>query len=142
MATGRCRNDQPIPLHVHRQWSRPPYYLWCVKISLIILFKTLHLHILIVARKSPGHSWANSAERIMSLLKLAYQTVALSRDKMPTDFEKMLKSVGSMKEIKKKAAKESGLQEEWTKPLGSMNSLLDSRTDRVVLQKHFRAGKC
>lgn len=52
-----------------------------VKLSLIVLFKQLDLDVLIAARTAPGHSWANPAERIMSLLNLAYQNVALYIEK-------------------------------------------------------------
>lgn len=58
-----------------------------VKLSLIVVFKHLELDVLIAARTAPGHSWANPAERIMSLLNLAYQNVALYREEMNSSLE-------------------------------------------------------
>lgn len=81
-----------------------------VKLSLIILFKILDLDILIAARTAPGHSWANPAERIMSLLNLAYQNVALYRSEMNSHYEQMLQSCGSMSDIRKKTGKEADLK--------------------------------
>lgn len=86
-----------------------------VKLSLIILFKMLDLDILIAARTAPGHSWVNPAERIMSLLNLAYQNVALHRTEMNSHYEQILKSCGSMSDIRKKAVRESDLKTSWLK---------------------------
>ena len=105
-----------------------------VKLSLIILFKTLDLDILIAARTAPGHSWASPAERIMSVLNLAYQNVALHHEEIPSDYEQMLKSCSSMDDIRKKAAREGKLKDEWANSLQSMVTLLNERTERVVLK--------
>lgn len=51
-----------------------------VKVALICLFLRLDIDFLIAARTAPGQSWANPVERIMSLLNLALQNVALSRE--------------------------------------------------------------
>ena len=61
-----------------------------VKLSLIYLFKHLDLYVLIAARTAPSHSWANPAERVMSLLNLAYQNVALYRKEMNNNFEQII----------------------------------------------------
>ena len=50
-----------------------------VKLSLIVLFRRLNLELLVAGRTAPGHSWVNPAERIMSLLNLAFENAALSR---------------------------------------------------------------
>lgn len=73
-----------------------------VKLSLICLFKHLDLDVLIAARTAPGHSWANPAERVMSLLNLAYQNVALYRKEMNSNFEQIIKSTNTMSDIRKK----------------------------------------
>ncbi|XP_053376613.1 uncharacterized protein LOC123531671 [Mercenaria mercenaria] len=112
-----------------------------VKLSLIVLFKLLDLDILIAARTAPGHSWANPAERIMSLLNLAYQNVALYRSEMSSNYEQMLKACGSMKEIRKKAEKEAGLEVAWLESVEQIVTLLNERTERVQLKgKSFKTG--
>ena len=47
-----------------------------LQLSLISVYVNLDLGMLIAARTAPGHSWANSIERLMSLLNLANQNVA------------------------------------------------------------------
>ena len=105
-----------------------------VKLSLIVLFKLLDLDILIAARTAPGHSWANPAERIMSLLNLAYQNIAVHRSEMNSHYEQCLKSCGSMSDIRKKAAKERGLEDAWLTALEGMVQQLNDRTERVELK--------
>ncbi|XP_062603864.1 uncharacterized protein LOC134265655 [Saccostrea cucullata] len=105
-----------------------------VKLSLIILFKLLDLDILIAARTAPGHSWANPAERIMSLLNLAYQNIALHRSEMSSHFEQLLRSCNSMTDIRKKAERERGLEEAWIQSLESITNQLNDRTSRVQLK--------
>jgi chromosome segregation ATPase len=101
----------------------------------------LDLDILIAARTAPGHSWVNPAERIMSLLNLAYQNVALYRSEMSSHNEQVLKSCGSMSDIRKKAEKEADLKKSWLKAVEPMINLLDERTERIQLkQKSFKRG--
>ena len=64
-----------------------------VQLSLISVFVNLDLDMLTAARTTPGHSWANSVERLMSLLNLAYQNVANSREFCSADTEKKAQEV-------------------------------------------------
>ena len=48
-----------------------------VKLALIVLFRKLNLDMLIAGRTATGHSWLNPAERIMSILNIALQNVAM-----------------------------------------------------------------
>ena len=105
-----------------------------VKLSLIVLFKELDLDILIAARTAPGHSWANPAERIMSLLNIAYQNVALFREEMDSTHEQMLRSCNGMSDIRKKALKEEGLKAAWLQSVQTVKEILESRTGRVELK--------
>lgn len=105
-----------------------------VKLSLIILFKLLDLDILIAARTAPGHSWANPAERIMSLLNIAYQNVAIYRTEMSCHYEQMIKACSSMNDIRKKAEKSDGLERAWLQSLEEIVNLLNDRTGRVELK--------
>ena len=110
-----------------------------VKLSLIVLFKLLDLDILIAARTAPGNSWANPAERIMSLMNLAYQNVAIYRTEMSSYHEQLVKNCGSMNEIRKKAEKEHDLEEAWSKSIEETVNMLNERTERVQLKgKRFK----
>ena len=72
-----------------------------VQLSLISVFVNLDLDMLNAARTTPGHSWANSVERLMSLLNLAYQNVANSREFCSADTEKKLTNYTEMADIQK-----------------------------------------
>lgn len=112
-----------------------------VKCSLIILFKQLNLDILIAARTAPGHSWLNPAERIMSLLNIAFQNVALHRAEMNSMFEQMLRECSTMNEIRKKAEKEDDLEPAWLKAVEPMIIKLKERIERMQLKgKTFTSG--
>lgn len=58
-----------------------------VKLSLVQLFISLNLDMLVALRTAPNHSWMNPAERCMSVLNLALQHVALARNEMESKFE-------------------------------------------------------
>jgi hypothetical protein len=105
-----------------------------VKLPLIVLFKVLDLDVVIAGRTAPGHSWANPAERIMSLLNIAYQNVALSREEMSSHNEQIVKSCNTMSDLRKKAEKEPNIKEAWTNSLSEMVGLLNSRTERIRLK--------
>lgn len=110
-----------------------------VKLSLIVLFKRLGLEFLVACRTAPGNSWANPAERIMSLLNIAFQNTALARDEGNAEFEQNIRGCNSMSEIRKKAEKVDGLKESWLRSVDSVKSLLESRAERVKLkEKQFK----
>ena len=50
-----------------------------VKVASICLFKELDLDFMIAARFAPGHNYMNPAERIISILNLGLQNVAMER---------------------------------------------------------------
>lgn len=58
-----------------------------VQISLICLFLKLDLDYLCAGRTAPYHSWRNPVERIMAVINLGLQCVALARDEMPEEYE-------------------------------------------------------
>ena len=111
-----------------------------VKIALIVLFKMLNLDMLIAGRTAPGHSWLNPAERIMSVLNLALQNVALMREECrPGEIETTIKGANTMAEIRKKAERVNGLKDSWLQSIGPIIELLDERTKRLSLKnKQFQ----
>ncbi|KAL3875452.1 hypothetical protein ACJMK2_033399 [Sinanodonta woodiana] len=113
-----------------------------VKLSLIVLFRRLQLEFLVACRTAPGHSWTNPAERIMSLLNIAFQNTALAREHASSDVETILKTCGSMNEIRKKAGKNNQIKTEWLQSVQPMIKTLTSRTERVQLkEKSFKVFK-
>ena len=58
-----------------------------VKMSLVSVFKACNLDQIVAARCAPGQSWVNPVERVMSLLNLALQNVALERPLAPEEIE-------------------------------------------------------
>ena len=105
-----------------------------VKLALIILFKRLDLELLVAGRTAPGHSWTNPAERIMSLLNLAFQNAALSRVECASDIEQVLRSCGGMADIRKKSETVAELKTSWVESLQPMITMLEERVQRVELK--------
>ena len=106
-----------------------------VKLSLILIFERLGIDLLVAARTAPGNSWANPAERIMSLLNLALQNVALTREVCDTQhYEHVLKSANSMADIRNKTKNVPGLKNAWENSIASMVSMLETRTSRLNLK--------
>ena len=71
------------------------------------VFRRLDLDLLIAVRTAPapGGSYFNPVERIMSVLNLAVQGVALERKQMGDDVEKHSMSCTSMDDIRALAVK-------------------------------------
>lgn len=88
----RTRGDVPLILLLYTDGGpdhRLTYY--SVKVALICLFIDLDLDLLIAARTAPGHSWLNPVERVMSILNLAIQNIALAHN-ATENMEKVLQS--------------------------------------------------
>ena len=66
-----------------------------VKLSMIALFRSRDLDMLVALRTAPSNSWANPVERIMSIVNTGLQGVGLMRQKMSEDFEKAVGKVCS-----------------------------------------------
>ena len=79
------------------------------QLSLFAVFILLDLDMLAMARTAPHHSYRNPVERIMSLLNLAFQNVALCRTSMLQEFEAAIKNANSMKAIRELAFKNEQL---------------------------------
>ena len=61
-----------------------------VQLSLIALYLTLNLDVLIAGRTAPSHSWANPVERIMSIINLGMQCIGIMRSRVGEDAEKVI----------------------------------------------------
>lgn len=99
-----------------------------VKLSFIVLFKNLDLDSLAAGRTASGHHWLSTAKRIMSILYIALQIVALMREKSRSEVEQALRDANSMSEIRNKAAKNAHLKTAWI-------ILLEERTSKLTLKE-------
>lgn len=99
-----------------------------VKLSFIVLFKKFDLDFLAARRTAPGHRWLSPAERIMSILYIALQIVALMREESRSEVEQALRGANSMSEIRNKAAKNAHLKTAWI-------ILLEERTSKLTLKE-------
>lgn len=76
-----------------------------VKCASICVFKEMNLDMMILARCAPGHSFVNPAERVMSILNLALQNVALERKESTEEMKKILKNCNRMAAVRSLAEK-------------------------------------
>ncbi|CAG8823410.1 42513_t:CDS:2 [Gigaspora margarita] len=70
-----------------------------VQISLISLFFKGDFDMIIAMKTAPYHSWANPAERIMSILKLRLQNISLACNEFSLEQEKIFKQLDTIEAI-------------------------------------------
>ncbi|GBC20243.2 hypothetical protein GLOIN_2v1778764 [Rhizophagus irregularis DAOM 181602=DAOM 197198] len=104
-----------------------------VQISLICLFLHGNFDMLIAMRTAPHHSWTNPAERIMSILNLGLQGVALVRDTMRPESETAFAKLDTLDEIRAAAKTNETLQSDLCKCITRVQQILEGRTERLVL---------
>ncbi|POG73099.1 hypothetical protein GLOIN_2v1828214, partial [Rhizophagus irregularis DAOM 181602=DAOM 197198] len=105
-----------------------------VQLSLIALFITPDLDLLIAVRTPPGHSWKNPVERIMSILNLGLQCIGLMRAEMDEEFEEIMKYCNSMDDIRNKAEEEPQLKEQLLNSLQPTLELMENLIKRLELK--------
>jgi hypothetical protein len=72
-----------------------------VRLGLLSLFMELDLDTMVVMRTAPTQSWGNPVERVMSVLNLGLQGVALARDELVGGtFEKEFKKCNGMSAVR------------------------------------------
>ncbi len=74
-----------------------------VQVSLLCLFIRFNLDLLIAVRTAPGNGWTNLAERVMPVLNLALQNVALERSRMTPQMESLMKSKDTISDVRSTA---------------------------------------
>lgn len=113
-----------------------------VKISLICLFRYFDLDYLVAARTGPMLSFRNPVERVMSIINLALQAVGLVREKMPPEFENMMSSASSMKDMRAKAKDFPEFQTKVDQSLTTVRETLNDLVGRLALkEKPFMTGR-
>ncbi|VDI69131.1 Hypothetical predicted protein [Mytilus galloprovincialis] len=94
----------------------------------------MNLDMMILARCAPGHSFVNPAERVMSILNLALQNVALERKESTEEMKKILKNCNSMAAVRSLAEKTPEVKTAWIESIEPVASLLRNRFLRLKLK--------
>ena len=102
-----------------------------VQLAAIAMFVALDLDMYIAVRTGPNQSYANPAERMMSLLNLALQNVALSREQMDPAYELKMKSLTNLKKLRLASAGDPTLKESLVNSLTPVLQVLKERFSRL-----------
>jgi hypothetical protein len=104
-----------------------------VQVALLCLFLRGDFDLLVAVRTAPQQSWANPAERIMSILNLGLQGVSLVRENMSDGMEKLFDRCNKLEEIRQAAKSNAQLEIELKNSVKAIRDLLNNRTERLVL---------
>ena len=88
-----------------------------VKIPLIMIFRKINLDFLVAIRTAPGHSYINIVERLMSILNIGFQNMALERPESQSD--DIIKTCKTLEDLRKKPE----IKEDWQNSVQSLISL-------------------
>lgn len=86
-------------------------------------------------RTCPGQSWTNPVERVMAILNIALSGLAIMREKLPDDkMEKLVRNCGSMKELRRRAMENEGVEEAVKMACARAQELIMRRFERMSLK--------
>jgi hypothetical protein len=108
-----------------------------VQIALICLFLHGNFDFLAAVRTAPYQSWTNPAERIMSILNLGLQGVAIQRDKLSPEMENIMGNLKTMEDIREAAKQIPNLKPELKASIQNVQKMLDKRTERLILHETY-----
>ena len=97
--------------------------------------------LLVAARIASQQSWMNPVERIMSILNLGLQGVIIVHESMSNKMEILFNKYGNLEEIRQAAKKNSQLEIELKNSIIVIQELLNSRTERLILNENKFACK-
>ena len=109
-------------------------YIYTADSPKLCVFKEMNLVMMILARCAPGHSYVNPAERVMSILSLALQNVALERKESTEEMNKVLKNCNSMAAVRSLAEKTPEVKTAWIESVEQDASLFRNRFLRLKLK--------
>ncbi|ESP00199.1 hypothetical protein LOTGIDRAFT_173358 [Lottia gigantea] len=98
----------------------------------ISTFEHTNVDLLVAARTAPGQSYINPVERVMSILNVALQNVAIERSNCSEEVEKALKSCNTVESIRKK---EAFIKEEWKQSMAPVTQVIAERMQRCSLKE-------
>ena len=102
-----------------------------VQICCLVEFVALDLDMLCCARTAPSQSYHNPAERVMSVLNLALQNVALVRDTMTPAFEIQVKSLTSLKKLREAAGQNKSLHAAYSESINGPQTTIKGRFGKL-----------
>lgn len=105
-----------------------------VRCATICLFREMNFDMVVLGRCAPGHSYINSAERIMSLLNIGLQNVALTREASSDENEAHFRRCNSMAELRDRTNKYPELKQAWLESVEPVQSLIRNRFLRLSLK--------
>ena len=107
-----------------------------IKIPLLILFREVHLQSLVAIQTAPGHSYINTFKRIMSIVNIGFQNVALERKESPSD--DVIKNCKNIEDLRKN----QGIKQDWQDSVKPLIETLEQRTLRLSLRdKQFKVSR-
>ena len=94
-----------------------------------MLFKELGLESLVAILTAPGHSYTNIVERIMLILNIGFQNVALQRSE--TSADDAIAKCKNLQELRKKVDEIKG---DWQRSVQPIIDILERRVKRLSLR--------
>ena len=105
------------------------------------LFLKMDLDYLSAVRTPPYHSWKHPVERIMAIINIALQSVGLMRQAMGQDFEKLICSAYSMKDIREVATTNASLKSALLESVEPVKCLLSGLIMKLKLKDDHFSGE-
>ena len=105
-----------------------------VKIALIALFQKLDLDYLCAVRTAPYHSYRNPVERIMSIINIGLQAIALARRVMSQEVEAEAEKCNSMKALRAVAERNPAFREAALDSIAPVKIVLTDIAKRLELK--------
>lgn len=106
-----------------------------VKLSLIALYLRLDLDYLCAARTAPYHSYRNPVERVMSVVNLGLQAIALARKEMPHEMEAAAARCNNLKALRLVAQQKPDFVSSVVDSIEPVKILLTDIARRLELKK-------
>ena len=106
-----------------------------VKLSLICLFKKMDLDYLCAMRTAPYQSYRNPVERIMAIVNLGLQAIAIARREMPREMEEEAERCNSLKALRAVASRNSEFQGACLDSVAPVKKLLTDIALRLELKE-------
>ena len=106
-----------------------------VKLSLICLFKKMDLDYLCAMRTAPYQSYRNPVERIMAIVNLGLQAIAIARAEMPKEMEEEAERCNSLKALRAVASRNSEFKEACLDAIAPVKRMLTDIAVRLELKE-------
>ena len=106
-----------------------------VKLSLIALFKKIDLDYLCAMRTAPYQSYRNPVERIMAIVNIGLQAIAIARAEMPKEMEEEAQRCNSLKALRAVALQNSEFQGACLDAIAPVKMLLTDIAVRLQLKE-------